>query len=345
MAMQNGAESDGVLRERAKEILTNEEYERLKIVVKNFSKTRSVEELCSNLFKIVNSTSKVDILAEVRRCLPKNQRNKFTRYCNELLKTEALRERRDLEKKRKMESKARGRDLENRVPNFLGSPAKKTKQDGEKPLSSKTEKKATKGIKKSVPDCPKEVLTSETRFRKHDACRKLASNSSVDKIVVLERDSLNQGFGFRIRGGNVREPLISIAEVAKGSLADRQGLKRGEQVVQVNDKFCGKRGVNMVHLIRIIKAAKVLHMQIASTGLVCGNDCKVAEVAEAKEKERSKAEEKRMSTVAVYPGSNGWLGCCIRGYVPISLKLHPPPLIKSTKLETDKFRAVARKRL
>ena len=310
--MQNVANGNEVFIERAKELLKSEEYERLQIAVKNFLKTRSVETLCSNLFKIDNLPSNVDILAEVKRCLPKNQRNKFTRYCNELLKTEALRERRDLEKKRKMESKERCAELENRVPNFQGSPAKKTKKDIEKPLSSKAEKKASKEGKKSVPDrdCAKEVstYTSKSPARMFDAVRKLASNFSATKIIILERDSLNHGFGFRIRGGNSRERSITVAEVAKGSLADIQGLKKGDHVVRVNDKRCGKGGVNIAHLIRIIKAATVLHMRIASAELACGS-------GEAKRNKTSKLEEKRASTVVVYPGEDGWLGCCIRGYV------------------------------
>ena len=316
MAMQNGTSTDGVLQERAKEVLKSEEYERLKIAVKNFSKTRSVEGLCSSLIKIVNSPSKVSILAEVRRCLPKNQRNKFTRYCNELLKTEALRGRRDFEKKRKLESKVeriRVLELENRAPNFLGSPAKRTKKGGEKPLNSKRGKKDSQESKKSVPGCAKEVTSSKGQDRRFGSPRKCASDSSAYNIVTLERDSLNEGFGFRIRGGNSREPSIIVAEVAKGSLADRQGLKKGDQVFRVNDKRCGKGGANIGQLIRMIKAAKVLHIRIASPEPLCKDNCKVG----AKEKERMRPEEKRMYTVAVSPGENGWLGCCIRGYVSI----------------------------
>lgn len=312
MAMQNGTSTGGVLQERAKEVLKSEEYERLKIAVKNFSKTRSVEGLCSSLIKIVNSPSKVSILVEVRRYLPKNQRNKFTLYCNELLKTEALRGRRDFEKKRKLESKVeriRVLELENRAPNFLGSPAKRSKRDGEKPLNSKRGKKHSQEIKKSVPGCAKEVTSSKGQGRRFGSPRKCASDSSADKIVILERDSLNEGFGFRIRGGNSREPSIVVAEVAKRSPADRQGLKKGDQVFRVNEKCCGKGGANIGQLIRMIKAAKVLHMRIASPEPLCNDNSKVG----AKGKERTRPEEKSTYTVAVSPGENGWLGCCIRG--------------------------------
>ena len=155
------------------------------------------------------------------------------------------------------------------------------------------------------------MTSSKGQGRRFGSPRKSASDSSAYNTVILERDSLSEGFGFRIRGGNSREPSIVVAEVGKASLADRQGLKKGDQVFRVNDKRCGKGGANVGQLVRMIKAAKVLHMRIASPEPLCKDNCKVG----AKEKERTRPEEKRMYTVAVSPGENGWLGCCIRGYV------------------------------
>lgn len=314
MATENGIICDGEFKKRAKELLKSHEYERLDVVVKTFSKTRSLEGLCSNLVKIVNSPSKVNILAEVRRCLPKYQKNKFTRYCNELLKSESLRARRDLKKKRKVESKAdRMREVENRVP-FPCSPAKRTKKESENLLNSQREKKASKENKKSVADCEKEVASSNTRDRKFGVGRKSSPlDLCVNKIVILERDSLNEGFGFRIRGGNFREPSIMVAEVAKCSLADRQGLKKGDRVVHVNDKRCGKGGVNIAQLIQLIKGAKMIQMRIASSDSICKGGHKVEDIAKVKDRVRNKPDKKRMSTVNICPWEDGWLGCCIRG--------------------------------
>lgn len=316
MAMQNGSSSSGVLWERAKELLKKDDYERLKIAIKTFSKTRSVEGLCSDLLKIVNSRSKVDILTEVRRCLPKNQRNKFTRHCNELLETEAERERGDSEKKRKIEAKGI-LERENSAPNFQGSPAKKTRQDREKPLSSRTEKIASQGTNKLASDCSKE---SANQARKIGAPGTLSSQGEFEhKIVeiVIEKKALNQGFGFRIRGGTFHQPSITVAQVAKDSLADRQGLKAGDIIIRVNDKRCGRGGVDIAQVIGIIKGSGTLRMRVVSAEVVSKDDCKIQDVAEAKgnKPDGIKVEEKRLSTVSVYPDEDGWLGCCIRGYV------------------------------
>lgn len=322
MAMQNGSNGSGVLWERAKELLRKEDYERLKIAIKTFSKTRSLEGLCSDLLKIVNSRSKVNILTEVRNCLPSNQRNKFTRYCNELLKSEAALDQGDIEKKRKMEAKEL--DRENRAANFQGSPAKKTRQNSEKPPSSRSEKKELQECNQPLFDCAKESQTLANTDRKiadrPDTVKPTIGPRGEYKTVVLERKSLNQEFGFKIRGGTFRQPAITVAQVAKDSLADRQGLKTGDRIDRVNDKRCGRGGVDIAQVIGIIKAAKKIHMRIVSGGFSSKDESNVYrnKVVGAR---AEGTEQKRLSVVCVYPNEDGWLGCCIRGYVLCYLKL------------------------
>ena len=317
MAMQNGS---GVLWERAKELLRKEDYERLKIAIKTFSKTRSLEGLCSDLLKIVNSRSKVDLLTEVRSCLPKNQRNTFTRRCNELLSEAAL-ERGDLEKKRKMEAKEL--DRENRAGNFQGSPAKKTKQNSEKPPSSRSEKKELQESNQPISDGSKESQTLANKVRKIadrlDTVKHILDPHEEYKTVALERKSLNQEFGFKIRGGTFHQPVITVAQVAKDSLADRQGLKTGDKIVRVDNQRCGRGGVVIAQVIGIIKAAEKIHMRIVSGRFPSKDECdvhgkrnKLQTVVDARAEE---TEQNRLSVVCVYPNEDGWLGCCIRGYV------------------------------
>ena len=306
MAMQNGSNSSGVLWERAKELLKKEDYERLKIALKSFWTTRSVEGLCTDLLKIVNSRSKVDILTEVRQCLPRDQRNKFTRHCNELLEIEAkaTRERGDLEKKRKIERKESER--ENNAPNFQSSPAKKTRKDREKSPSSRKEKRVSDRLEGQGNQARK---INRANVVKSDA---LFSHGEVHRIVVMERKSLNQGFGFRIRGGTFHQPSITIAQVARDSIADRQGLKIGDKILRVNEQRCGRGGLEMAEVIGIVKVAKSIHMRIVSEEFFSKNECK----AQVKgEKPASEEEENTLSTISVYPDEDGWLGCCIRGYV------------------------------
>lgn len=328
MAMENYCSDSGVSKKRAKELLTSEEVEWLKIVVKSFSKTKSMETFCSNLFKILNSSSSTvdhDILAKVRQCLPKNQRSKFTRYCNELFKTETLRvQRRGLARNGIIgEANEFKRDigLENFAPNFQASPAKRKKQDKLRPLKTKIEKKESK-IDRASADCAKDGKQSKNKTSKAQRKTLDSPSRSGNKIIVLERNSLKQGFGFRILGGSSREPSITVAEVKQGSIADQQGLNYRDKIVSVNEKRCGKNGMNMNELIRKIKASKVLHVRITPVQRLYENVRRAEDVGEANGRERRKQEDELSSVVTVYPGEDGWLGCCIRGYVHQLIKYH-----------------------
>ena len=219
----------------------------------------------------------------------------------------------------------RGTGLENFAPNFQGSPAKRKKQDKLRPLKNKIEKKESK-IDQASADCVKDRKQSKTLKAQR---KKLDSPSrSGNKIIVLERNSLKQGFGFRIRGGNSREPSITVAEVKQGSIAGQQGLNYRDKIVSVNEKRCGKNGMNMNELIRKIKASKVLQIRITPVQSFCEDVLRAEDVGEANGRERRKQEDELLLTVTVYPGKDGWLGCCIRGYVYQFNQISPsPPLL------------------
>ncbi|XP_068713581.1 uncharacterized protein [Montipora foliosa] len=299
MAVESGT------TDRAKVSIKDEEYEQIRIELEKFSKTASMESLCSSLFKLLNSPSLVSILAEVRDCLPKSQRNKFIRCCNDLLKSQAI----VRNQQRQIESKIlyRDQDIENNPPNFEGSPAKRKKKTYNLRLNSKTE---IKGLHKGQEEKNPEHV--------RDRNSKSFIPRYQSKIVVLQRDSLKERFGFMIRGGDSCESSITIYDVTRGSLAERQGLKRGDQLIKLNDRRCGKRGKNICELIRTIKTAKVLHMQITSSNLRCTD----ARDVELFQKERNKPGEKSMLTVMVYPSEDGWLGCWVRGGVDYACAVH-----------------------
>lgn len=76
----------------------------------------------------------------------------------------------------------------------------------------------------------------------------LGSRGEEYKTIVFERKSLNQGFGFRIRGGTFYQPAVTVGQVAKDSLADRQGLKTGDRIIRVDDQRCGRGGVDIAQV-------------------------------------------------------------------------------------------------
>ncbi|XDV38496.1 hypothetical protein PO909_007881 [Leuciscus waleckii] len=54
--------------------------------------------------------------------------------------------------------------------------------------------------------------------------------------VILKRHKSNEGLGFSIRGGSEHGVGIYVSLVEPGSLAEKEGLRIGDQIMKVNDK-------------------------------------------------------------------------------------------------------------
>lgn len=58
--------------------------------------------------------------------------------------------------------------------------------------------------------------------------------------VTMKRHKSNEGLGFSIRGGSEHGVGIYVSQVEAGSLAEKQGLRIGDQIMKVNDKVFEK---------------------------------------------------------------------------------------------------------
>ena len=58
--------------------------------------------------------------------------------------------------------------------------------------------------------------------------------------VVMKRHKSQEGLGFSIRGGSEHGVGIYVSLVEPGSLAEREGLRVGDQIMKVNDKVFDK---------------------------------------------------------------------------------------------------------
>lgn len=56
------------------------------------------------------------------------------------------------------------------------------------------------------------------------------------RLVSLRRAKAHEGLGFSIRGGSEHGVGIYVSLVEPGSLAEKEGLKVGDQILRVNDK-------------------------------------------------------------------------------------------------------------
>lgn len=58
--------------------------------------------------------------------------------------------------------------------------------------------------------------------------------------VIMKRHKSNEGLGFSIRGGSEHGVGIYVSLVEPGSLAEKQGLRVGDQIMKVNDRIFEK---------------------------------------------------------------------------------------------------------
>ncbi|XP_043951663.1 whirlin isoform X1 [Gambusia affinis] len=86
--------------------------------------------------------------------------------------------------------------------------------------------------------------------------------------VTMKRHKSNEGLGFSIRGGSEHGVGIYVSLVEPGSLAEKQGLRIGDQIMKVNDKVFEK--VTHAEAVKVLKGSKKLNLSVRSVGRIPG---------------------------------------------------------------------------
>ncbi|XP_068190074.1 whirlin isoform X2 [Antennarius striatus] len=86
--------------------------------------------------------------------------------------------------------------------------------------------------------------------------------------VTMKRHKSNEGLGFSIRGGSEHGVGIYVSLVEPGSLAEKQGLRVGDQIMKVNDKVFEK--VTHADAVKVLKGSKKLSLSVRSVGRIPG---------------------------------------------------------------------------
>ncbi|XP_067279749.1 whirlin isoform X2 [Pseudorasbora parva] len=86
--------------------------------------------------------------------------------------------------------------------------------------------------------------------------------------VILKRHKSNEGLGFSIRGGSEHGVGIYVSLVEPGSLAEKEGLRIGDQIMKVNDKVFDR--VTHAEAVKVLKGSKKLSMSVRSVGRIPG---------------------------------------------------------------------------
>ncbi|XP_028273599.1 whirlin isoform X2 [Parambassis ranga] len=86
--------------------------------------------------------------------------------------------------------------------------------------------------------------------------------------VTMKRHKSNEGLGFSIRGGSEHGVGIYVSLVEPGSLAEKEGLRVGDQIMKVNDKVFEK--VTHAEAVKVLKGSKKLSLSVRSVGRIPG---------------------------------------------------------------------------
>ncbi|XP_066569362.1 whirlin isoform X2 [Amia ocellicauda] len=86
--------------------------------------------------------------------------------------------------------------------------------------------------------------------------------------VCLKRHKSNEGLGFSIRGGSEHGVGIYVSLVEPGSLAEKEGLRVGDQILRVNDKVFER--VTHAEAVKVLKGSKKLGLSVRSVGRIPG---------------------------------------------------------------------------
>ncbi|XP_041667426.1 whirlin [Cheilinus undulatus] len=86
--------------------------------------------------------------------------------------------------------------------------------------------------------------------------------------VTMKRHKSNEGLGFSIRGGSEHGVGIYVSLVEPGSLAEKEGLRVGDQIMKVNDKVFEK--VTHAEAVKVLKGSKKLCLSVRSVGRIPG---------------------------------------------------------------------------
>ncbi|XP_072518107.1 whirlin isoform X2 [Salminus brasiliensis] len=86
--------------------------------------------------------------------------------------------------------------------------------------------------------------------------------------VTLKRHKSQEGLGFSIRGGSEHGVGIYVSLVEPGSLAEKEGLRVGDQILKVNEKVFDS--VTHAEAVKVLKGNKKLSMSVRSVGRIPG---------------------------------------------------------------------------
>ncbi|XP_010637770.1 whirlin, partial [Fukomys damarensis] len=111
-------------------------------------------------------------------------------------------------------------------------------------------------------------LPANAPYRQPSWCGPDSVGPGEVRLVSLRRAKAHEGLGFSIRGGSEHGVGIYVSLVEPGSLAEKEGLRVGDQILRVNDKSLSR--VTHAEAVKALKGSKKLVLSVYSAGRIPG---------------------------------------------------------------------------
>ncbi|GCC31572.1 hypothetical protein chiPu_0010032 [Chiloscyllium punctatum] len=212
------------------------DYEREQFIhcLNVYHSKRNVFDLVQTLKVILNSPEKRQLLPMLRLVIPRSDQLLFDQYTSEglYLKTELL------------------------TPATDSSQARSATTSHLHQLDSQVSRQVQVNF------------STEQRTAPFYPSLVMKENYGEIRQVALKRNKTNEGLGFSIRGGAEHGVGIYVSLVEQNSLAEKEGLRVGDQILRVNDKVFDK--VTHGEAVKVLKGSKKLVLYVRSVGRIPG---------------------------------------------------------------------------
>lgn len=201
-------------------LLSDPEREQFIHCLNVYHSKRNVYDLVQTLNVILNAPSKRQLLPMLRLVIPRSDQLLFEQYTSEGLYL-------------KSDGVANNGSAEHPPPPPAGSPTPAGHLHPSSPPDFQVALRGSPDSFSTSSDGTAPLVPLLGRNFIHEPPGEL-------RQVTMKRHKSQEGLGFSIRGGSEHGVGIYVSLVEPGSLAERQGLRVGDQIVKVNDKVFDK---------------------------------------------------------------------------------------------------------
>ncbi|CAL8317833.1 unnamed protein product [Lota lota] len=214
---------------------------------------RNVYDLVQTLKIILNAPSKRQLLPMLRLVIPRSDQLLFDQYTSEglYLKSDLVASNGTLEPP-------------NDLPSASSTPTPPPARDVPSPNIPRESQVALRGSPDSFSTSSEGTAPLVPLLGKNF----VHEPPGEVRHVNMKRHKSNEGLGFSIRGGSEHGVGIYVSLVEPGSLAEKEGLRIGDQIMKVNDKVFDK--VTHAEAVKVLKGSKKLSLRVRSVGRIPG---------------------------------------------------------------------------